>query len=324
MATAVSTTQSRLLNGDKVTAGVVEEYEKKNWFTQNLPMVPVVSSVSPGAGWAFVYNRESTDPAANTRQVGADYTSVAAEVSQHTVVMSILGRKFDIDTALADQGAGAEIVHQLAQAAKATGAKFSDLVVNGDSGNAGEFDGIVAAVAGTDNTVNGAALDLTVIDTAAEANAFLFQLDNLLSLVRGGDRLAILTNRQGALRLRQVTRLAGVSSVAEVRGSSPIDAYAGIPIVDLGSKSGSNDPIVGIATNTEPDPDVTGASDIIVVALGEDAFHGIYPAGRDLFKVTQPDFATAASVASGRVEMVASAVLKNTKGAAVLKNVKVA
>jgi len=313
MITPVSTPQSRLLDADR--AGVTEEFSKNNWLLQNLPFDDVQASWSHGVGFAYTYKRESTDVVANTRVIGGDYPASTAEVSNHTVLLSALGEDYGIDTLLDGQDAGAQIDYQIREATKVVAAKFSDLLVNGDSANDGEFDGILKSIANTTNTVSGATIDLTAMNTQAAAQAFLLQLDNVLSLVREHDKLAILTNRVGMLQIKRATTLASVTSSADVRGSAPIPAYAGVPIVNLGAKSGSNNDIVAT---------VAGTSDFIVVGLGKDAFHCIYPTCQPLFEVTTPNFDTTDSVAYGRVEMVAAGVLKNSKGAAVLKSVKIA
>jgi hypothetical protein len=68
----------------------------------------------------------------------------------------------------------------------------------------------------------------------------------------------------------------------------------------------------------------TGTTDLYAVRLGLDGFHGISMAGGPLIQKWLPDFTTAGAVKTGEVEMgPVAVVLKATKAAAVLRNLKV-
>ena len=68
----------------------------------------------------------------------------------------------------------------------------------------------------------------------------------------------------------------------------------------------------------------TGLTDLYVVRVGMDGFHGVSPAGQPLMRSWLPDFTRAGAVKTGEVEMgPVAAVLKATKAAAVLRNIKV-
>lgn len=315
MATAVTLAQSRALTGDTVDARVIDEFVKSSFVMANIPFVPVAAATG-GAGWAYTYNRLVNGADGAVRAIGSDYTASVAEVERKTVLLSILGGKFDIDRALASQGNGAEVALQIAQKVKGASAKFADMVVNGDSENAGEFDGLSAALADSDTEVDGSAQDWAAVATQAEANAALDALDSLLSQVNSSEGVAIFTNRVGALRLQSICRIAGYKTSSEDAAGRPVNTYAGVPIVDLGAKPGSNDPVVAV---TE------GATDIYVASMSVDGFHAVSPAGQPIVKTYLPDFTAnnGSSVASGAVEMVAAAVLKSTRGAAVLRGVTV-
>ena len=79
-------------------------------------------------------------------------------------------------------------------------------------------------------------------------------------------------------------------------------------------------PVVPIVTRDES---VTGLTDLYAVRFGLDGFHAVSPAGGKIISTTLPDFSTAGAVKSGDVEMVAATVLKKTRAAGVLRNIKV-
>jgi hypothetical protein len=95
-----------------------------------------------------------------------------------------------------------------------------------------------------------------------------------------------------------------------------VDMYGGVPIVNLGARSGSsNDVIVTDGTSKE--------TSIYAVRLGLDGFHGVSLAGQSPVRSWLPDFNTAGAVKKGEVEMVAAVALKATKAAGVLRKIKV-
>jgi hypothetical protein len=80
-------------------------------------------------------------------------------------------------------------------------------------------------------------------------------------------------------------------------------------------------------TETTPGGGATnpgGLTDIYAVRFGLDGFHGVAVPGQ-LIQTWMPDFTTAGAVKKGEVEMgPVAVVLKASKAAAVLRNVKVA
>lgn len=70
--------------------------------------------------------------------------------------------------------------------------------------------------------------------------------------------------------------------------------------------------------------DVGGVTDLYVVRIGMDAFHGVSVSGQQLVNTWLPDFERAGAVKTGEVEMGPVAVaLKATKAAGVLRRIKV-
>ena len=67
-----------------------------------------------------------------------------------------------------------------------------------------------------------------------------------------------------------------------------------------------------------------GKADIYLVSLAQDAFHGVSPAGGKIISSKLPDFSgSSEAIVYGFVELIASVALKDTRGAAVIRDVKV-
>ena len=101
-----------------------------------------------------------------------------------------------------------------------------------------------------------------------------------------------------------------------------VTAWRGVPIIDMGAKSGSNDPIIPtseVADSTE------GTTSIYVVRLGLDGVHTVSTMGGRVIRAWAPDFSTSGAVKRGEVEMGPVAqVIRATKAAAVIRGIKVA
>ena len=84
-------------------------------------------------------------------------------------------------------------------------------------------------------------------------------------------------------------------------------------------------PIIGLKTRkVGSEASVTGLTDIYAVKFDvKKGFHGVTLTGSSGVNTYLPDFNTPGAVKKGEVEMVACVALKNTKGAGVLRNVKI-
>ena len=90
----------------------------------------------------------------------------------------------------------------------------------------------------------------------------------------------------------------------------------GIPLIDLGAKPASTDPIVSIDSTT-------GETSLYAVCLGMEHIHGVSMAGQPPLRSWLPKFEEAGAVKTGEVEMVAAIAIKQTRSAAVLRKIKV-
>lgn len=77
-----------------------------------------------------------------------------------------------------------------------------------------------------------------------------------------------------------------------------------------------------VVSTSTPGSDTYGTTDIYAAKLGLDAFHGISVDGSKMLKTYLPDLQAPGAVKTGEVELIAGAVLKNSKMAGVLKGIK--
>lgn len=316
---AVTLEQAKLNVQDALQAGVIDEFRKSNFMWENIQFADVVSPAGGGATLTYSYNRVKTQPTAEFRAVNEEYTAQEAEKEQHSVNLGIFGGSFKVDRVIASMGGIAnEVTFQMQQKIKAASALWNETVINGDTGkNAKSFDGLEKALAGSSTEYKpGAAIDLSGA-SAIDANykAFLDALDECLALMDGTPS-ALLMNSTLYTKFRAVIRRAVAYSETKDNFGRIVPAYDGIPIVNLGAKSGSNDPVVPI------DGDANTTS-LYAVRFGLDGFHAVSMAGVPPVQIWLPDFNTAGAVKPGEVEMVAAVALKATKAAAVLRDIKV-
>lgn len=95
-----------------------------------------------------------------------------------------------------------------------------------------------------------------------------------------------------------------------------VESYGNIPLIDFGTKAGTNDPVVPI--------DANGETPLYVARLGLDGFHAVSMAGVPPVQAWLPDYSNSGAVKTGEVEMVAAVVLKATKAAGIMRRIKVA
>lgn len=316
MSEFVTLPQTRLITGDDVDRSVIDEFTKNNYILANIPFHRAAAP-SGGDALAYTYTRVTTQPNAEFRALGSDYTKAAASVEQHTVTCKVLGGSFGIDRVLAAAGAGSQVAMQISQKVKGAQAAFNDAVINGDSGSdANAFDGLSVALASSSTEIDGSAKDWTNANaTNAGAFAVLEDLDSLLSEIDGTEGVAILGNKKSIARIRNAARIAGYATRSEAAAGTTIDTYNGVPLVDLGAKAGSNDSVIATDANS--------ASDVYVVRFALDGFHAVAPASAPIVTTKLPDPNQDSPVLTGWVEMVSTVALKATKSAAVLRGVTV-
>lgn len=317
---AVTLAQAKLNVQDDLQAGIIDEFAKSSYILNNIPFADVVSPTGGGATLTYAYTRQITQPTAAFRKVNAEYTPQEVTKQRYTTDLKVFGGAFEVDRIIAGMGGIVdEVAWQAQQKVKAASALFTDTIINGNtSTNEDVFDGLDVALTGGATEVNASG---TAIDLSTSANvttnyvAFLDALDEFL-LGLDGTPNALLMNNKMLAKLRAVARRAGMYQVTKDNFGNQIEMYGNIPMVDVGAKAGSNDPIIATGSSD-------GNTSIYAVRFGLDAFHAISMAGQPPVRIWLPDFTTAGAVKKGEVEMVAGCALKTTKSCGVLRKIKV-
>lgn len=315
---AVTLAQAKLNVQDDLQMGIIDEFRKSSFLMDNLTFDDCVSPTGGGATLTYGYTRLVTQPTADFRSVNSEYTPSEVSKQRYTVDLKVFGGAYEIDRIIAGMGGIAdEVALQASQKVKAASALFNDTVINGDSSiDSDAFDGLDVAITGSDTEFNagGTAIDLSTSATVtSNYMQFLDMLDEFLTTLDGTPN-ALMGNSKMCAKLRAVARRAGMYQTTQNNFGQTVEYYGNIPFVDLGSKAGSNDPV--IATNS-------GETSLYAVRFGLDGFHAISMAGQPPVRTWLPDFSTAGAVKKGEVEMVAAVALKATKAAGVFRKIKV-
>ena len=314
---AVTLAQAKFNVTDDLQLGIIDEFAKSSFLLNNIPFDDCVSPVGGGATLTYGYTRLITQPTAAFRAVNSEYATHEVEKQRYTTDLKVFGGAYEVDRIIAGMGGIAdEVALQSAQKVKAASALFSDTIINGNSStDANVFDGLDVAITGTDTEfIPSAAIDLSTSDAVtANAVAFVDAVDEWLATMDGVH--AIMCNAKMLAKFRAVARRMGMYQVKMNDFGQKVEYYGEIPLVDLGAKAGTNDPIVAI--------NGSGETSMYAVRFGIDGFHAISMAGQPPVKIWLPDFSTAGAVKKGEVEMVAGCALKSTKAAGAFRKIKV-
>ena len=303
-------------NADAVTGLTAVERQVTKVFAKydllsKLPVVRAANQTSAGA-FTFEWNVEATNPTGQVRVLNSDFTEAQASVTTRSTSCAIIGSAFKADNVIGELSPEV-IALNVEHAARGTAAKFTTLAINGDSNNAGEFDGLAAQLAGSGQEIDASAWDWSAVATVADAHAALEQLDSLLSTVVG-DNQVILTNAKTKQKIAAICRIAGYQTASEDAAGRQVTRYAGIEIVDLGAAAGASTPVI---------PVTTGATDLYVASLDAVAgVHAVTPSNLGTVVVRLPKFDSGNSeVQRGSVQLVASVALRTVSAAAVAQGV---
>lgn len=297
-------------------SGVIDELQKSSVLMDSLEWDDTVTAA--GDSFPYIYYRKTTESSAAFRKVGEDYTPSDAKVTKASAEVKILGGNYTIDRAIAKASKDKfidEVEFQSSEKVKAVKATFSDALINGDSSiNDKEFDGLDKILTGSDTEFT-SVVDLStsaLVDT--NYTAAIDEIDGVIAeMVREPEFIA--SNTKMISKIKAIARRAGQYTESKDDFGRTVSKYGNSILLDLGAKPGTSDPIVSI--------DSEGKTDLYFICLGKDAVHGI-TLNNQLMDVVTPDFnAEAATSANGLVEFYGAVVLKNTKGAAVLRGIKV-
>lgn len=332
----VTLAQAKLNATDDVDVQIIDEFQKSSDVLNRITFDDVVSGAGNGATLTYGYTRQITQRGAAFRAINAEYTPTEATKQRYTVDLKPLGGSFQVDRVLNRVAQAAETAFQMRELLKATSAKFNDAFFNGDTAvDANGFDGLNKILTGSSTEYlplnNGVAtgyLDWTAVNTQALALAQVAHIDAWLGLLDGRPD-AIYAPRKARALFKTIASFAGQYMIDRDEVGGVFATYDGIPIIDPGTKDGSATDVLALNTR---DADAGGAggnisnlADLYAVRFGLDGVHGVSMAGSPLVQNWMPDFSTAGAVKTGEAELgPAAVVVKRTKSAAVLRNVKVA
>ena len=316
---AVTLEQARLNTQDDIQAGVIDIFRKNSLLLDHIVFHDAVSPAGAGSTLTYGYTRLVTEGTAAFRAINSEYSDQEATKERKTVELKVFGGSFAVDRVISKMGGLVdEIAFQVEQKAKSTRALFSDTFINGDSGQVtNAFDGIDKAITGSSTEMKpGAPIDLStseLMDT--NGAAFLDLLDEFASMTADKPS-AWFCNSKLLTKIKSVARRAGYLTHSEDAFGRTIDGYDGIPLIDLGDKPATTDSIIGIDGGK-------GTTSLYSVCLGMDHIHGVSISGQAPLNIILPNFKDAGAVKRGEVEMIAAIAMKQTRSAAVLRDIKV-
>lgn len=313
----VTLEQARNLAQDKLSALIIDEFRKDPLL--DLMVFDDVVNPQGGTSLAYVYNRVTTYPTADFRAIGEEYTPQEAQTTPITVHLKVFGGAFEIDRVIAKHYRGLvdHVTFQIQQKIEATKALFADTFINGDSAvNAKAFDGLDKALTGTDTEITpDTPIDLSTAEAIkTNKELLIYWLDQMLSELNGQPS-ALLVSRKAYAAIRTAATLLTQFTATKDNLGRTILQYSDIPIIVLGDKPGTTNPII--------DTDAEGNTSIYAVRIALDGVHAVSPAGQLPVETYLPNFELPGAVKIGEVEMVTAIALKATKAAGVLRGVKI-
>ena len=309
---AITLAQAKVGMSNKIDQSVIELFERKS---EILAKMVFDDTISPqgGSTLAYTYQAEVVPSLAAGRAINSDYTAGEAIREAKTTNLKVFGGAYEIDRVIANTSAKQlnEVTYQSEKKVDATINLFHHMLINGDSAtNALHFDGLSKLLTDTENEIEDG-LVVTTMDKET-GNKLINLLDDAISRCNRKPDL-IITNSKGKLKLQEEARNVGYLTASEDAFGRKVNLYDGIEIVDAGKywNGSALVDIVGNATKTE----------YYFVCFGQNELTGLSPEGSKLVEVHLPDFTTAGAVKRGDVEAVWGVALKNTKSAAVVRNI---
>lgn len=331
---AITLADAKLNTTDDIDLFVIDEFQKSSWLLDNLIFDPAVNPAGGGATLTYGYTRLLTERGAAFRELNTEYVPAQARRERKSTELKPLGGSFTVDRVLANLGPAVsnEVALQMSQTIKAARSKFADEFINGDVAvDSNGFDGLDKALVGSSTEIipGGSAkhVDWSAVGTEALAHTAIDLLDELMNALDGTPS-AIFANTRALLKIKGIARRAGFYAAARNEFGQMVESFGGVPLIDLGAKAASSDPVIPIESRDVDGAGaggtITGLTDIYVARLAADGVHAVTTAGTPLLNTWLPDFGTAGAVKTGEVEMgPVGMVIKATKSVAVLRNVKV-
>lgn len=324
----VTLAEAKVGMSDKVDQNIIDEFRRSSLL---LDMLTFDDSVSPGTGGStltYGYIRLKSPSTVTTRKINTEYTPGEAKREEATAKVIILGGSFQVDRVIAETGGAVdEIDFQLKEKTKAGCNYFHNLVINGSAAASGTgyitdtFDGLKKILSGSETEIT-SEIDLSTSELVdANYNAFLDELDAFISTLADKPDILLMNNKM-LTKTRSAARRAGYYDRSKDDFGRVVETYNGIPMMDVGEYYNGTKTVEVVETSA-PSTTAYGVTDIYAVKLGLDAFHGISVDGGYMLHTYLPDLEAPGAVKTGEVELLAGAVLKNSKKAGVLKGIKI-
>ena len=311
----ITLAEAKVGMADKVDQQVIDMFRRSSLL---LDMMTFDNSISPGTGGstlAYGYVQLKSPSTAAVRTINTEYTPGEAKREKKTTQAIIMGGSFQVDRVLQNtSGAVDELAFQAEQKIKATANQFHNMVINGDTSK-DQFDGLKKLLSGTSNEITSQVSLATSAEMDANYNAFLDELDALISSLDGPVSV-LLMNRAMLIKARSIARRAGYYERNKDDFGRFVEKYAGVPMLDMGKFYNGTTSVDVVSTED-------GKTSIYAVGLGLDGFHGISPTGNGVINSYMPDLKAPGAVKTGEVELVAGTALKNTLRAAVLQGINI-
>ncbi len=313
---------------DKVDQQVIDEFRRSSLLLDKLVFDDTVSPGTGGSTLTYGYTRLKTPSTVATRKLNTEYAPQEAKREKATADLVILGGAFEIDRVIAEtSGAVDEIDFQLKEKTKAGANYFHNLVINGTSAASGvgyvvgTFDGLKKILSGSSTEYTSEA-DISTSELLDENyNAFLDELDAFISKLAEKPDILLMNNAM-LTKVRSAARRAGFYERNTDGFGRVVETYNGIPMMDCGEYYNGTS-MVEIVETSAPSTEAYGETSIYAVKIALNAFHGISIDGKKMLRTYLPDLKAPGAVKKGEVEMLAGAVLKNSKMAGVLKGIKI-
>lgn len=312
---------------------VIQTFRRNSLLLEQMVFDDAMAPNDAGGTLTYSYLRTETPGIAQFRELNHEYTPQEETRKQYSVDIKVLGGSFEVDRVLEDiSGYYSELARQMEQKIKATCSLFQKTVIDGDSAEDGNsFDGLDKALTGSSTEFNaGSYIDLSSADKMDKNYKYLLDMmDELLASLCGRPS-CILTNTSMLTKMKQVARRAGYFTRSEDAFGRSVDGFDGAPFMDMGyyAKKGESglyteQPVIPITTRKINGQDISGLTDIYVPVISLDTFHGVTVKGDKFISQYMPDMEAPGAAKKGEVEMLAAVALKNSRGAAVLRNVKI-
>lgn len=324
----ITLAEAKVGMADKVDQQVIDEFRRSSLLLDLLTFDDTVSPGTGGSTLSYNYIRLKSPSTVSTRKLNQEYTPGEAKREKASADLVILGGAFEIDRVLAEtSGAIDEIDFQIKEKTKAGANYFHNLVINGSSAASGAgyvtgtFDGLKKILSGSDTEFTSEVDISTSAKMDENYNAFLDELDAFISSLAEKPDILLMNNMM-LTKVRAAARRAGFYERNTDGLGRVVEKYNGIPMMDCGEfYNGTKN--VEVVETTTPTTSAFGMTSIYAAKLGLNAFHGISVDGKKMLRTYLPDLNAPGAVKKGEVEMLAGAVLKNSKMAGVLTGIKI-